>query len=57
LAEWLLGYDGGDDSVSAIISENDGVLGVEWLGQPVDDPCAGLGGVPQLVKAQQKVPR
>jgi len=48
LAERLLGDDGGDDSVSAIISVSDAVLGVEWLGQPVDDPCSGFGGVQQL---------
>ncbi len=48
MAERLLGDGGGDDSVSAIISVNDGVLGVEWLGQPVDDPCSGFGGVQQL---------
>ena len=57
MAERLLGYDGGDDSVSAIVSESDGVLGVEWLGQPVDDPFAGPGGVPQLAIPKSDIPK
>lgn len=49
--------DWGDlDAVRSIVAANDGVLGLEWRGQPVDAPCSGLGGIPQLARPQKKVP-